>query len=527
MTDEKYKVLVTTSGVGQRLGDLTKYINQSLVRLLNKPILSHIVELYPKEVEIVVTLGYHGDLVKEFLNLAYPDRKFTFVEIDKYQGPGASLAYSMLKAKPHLNTPFIFHAGDTVVLEPVPAPLSFNWNGGFKGGSTANYRSFTELDDKVYGFNDKGATDYDYIHIGLVGIKDYEKFWAALEELYNKDPNNNSLGDVPVLQKLVRSSCDFVPQAFRTWLDIGNIESLNNARKTLGEHLVNLDKPEEATYIFEDRVIKFMADGKAIANRVKRAEVLKGLIPALHGSTEHFYSYRYAVGRLFSRVVNPKDFSHFLDWADGNLWKDKQAVSKEEFKKICHDFYLTKTKKRVQQFYDLTGISDQALVINGQEIPPLSEVLDQIDFSWLSDGLQSNFHGDFILDNIIRTPDGYTLLDWRQDFGGLIDSGDRYYDLAKLNHNLTVNHDIVFSNLFTVKVRGNTIFCDIMRSDNLLACQKILSEYIDSKGLDLKKVKVITPITWLNSSPLHHHPYNLFLYYFGRLNLWKALNDKP
>ena len=525
MTDQKYKVLITTSGVGQRLGDLTKYINQTLVRLLKKPILSHIVELYPKDVELVVTLGYHGNLVKEFLTLAYPERQFTFVEIDKYQGSGSSLAYTMLKAKEHLECPFIFHAGDTVVMEAVPDPLRFNWNGGFKGGSTANYRSFTELDDKVHSFNDKGASDYDYIHIGLVGIKDFEKFWKVLTDCYQQDKNNANLGDVPVLQKLIRKACDFVSQEFRTWLDIGNIEALNNARKRLGENFVNLDKPEEATYIFEDSVVKCMSNPQAIANRIKRAEVLKGLVPKVEGFTEHFYKYRFCVGKLYSRVVNPKDFASFLDWADKNLWTASQATPEQEFKKVCLDFYSGKTKKRIQEFYDLTGIEDQELVINGQEVPPLAEVLEKIDFNRLADGRQSNFHGDFILDNIIRTPDGYILLDWRQDFGGLLSGGDMYYDLAKLNHNLTVNHDIVYNNLFTFKVRGNTIVCDIMRSENLINCQKLLWEFIEKKRLDLKKVKILTAMVWLNSAPLHHHPYNLFLHYFGRLNLYKALNE--
>ncbi|HYV33983.1 MAG TPA: hypothetical protein VE973_04010, partial [Candidatus Limnocylindria bacterium] len=459
------------------------------------------------------------------LTLAYPERNFTFVEIDKYQGAGSSLAYTMLKAKEHLQCPFIFHAGDTVVLEPVPAPLNFNWNGGFKGGSTANYRSFTELDDKVYGFNDKGASDYDYIHIGLVGIKDYEKFWAALEEIYKENPENPALGDVPVLQKLIRSGCDFIPQQFKTWLDIGNIEALNNARKRLGEHLVNLDKPEEATYIFEDSVIKFMSDPQVVSDRVKREESLKGLVPQMQGATEHFYKYRFSVGKLYSRVVTPKDFSNFLLWTDTNLWKEEKEATAEEFKKICLDFYEAKTKKRIQQFYDTTGMQDMELVINGEEILPLSQLLEQVDFNKLSDGKQTGFHGDFILDNIIRTPDGYTLLDWRQNFGGLLKGGDMYYDLAKLNHNLTVNHDIVFSNLFTLKVRGSTITCDILRSDNLLNCQKLLWEFILKKGLDLKKVKLLTSLIWLNSAPLHHHPYNLFLHYFGRLNLHKALKE--
>jgi NDP-sugar pyrophosphorylase family protein len=113
----EYKVLITTSGVGSRLGDLTKYTNKCLVRVGKKPAISYIVEAYPKEVELVVTVGYFGEQVKDFLTLAYPERKITFIEVDKYEGEGSSLGYSMLKAKDELRCPFIFHAADTIITE--------------------------------------------------------------------------------------------------------------------------------------------------------------------------------------------------------------------------------------------------------------------------------------------------------------------------------------------------------------------------------------------------------------------------
>ena len=42
---------------------------------------------------------------------------------------------------------------------------------------------------------------------------------------------------------------------------------------------------------------------------------------------------------------------------------------------------------------------------------------------------------------------------------GELRNGDLYYDLAKLNHNLTVNHDIVGKNLFNhvVPLFGETL----------------------------------------------------------------------
>ena len=117
MEENSYKVIITTSGIGSRLGELTNYTNKSLIRIGKKPAISYIVEKYSNEIEIVVTLGYFGSHVKQFLNMTYPEKKFTFVEIDKYSGEGSSLAYSLLQAKELLQCPFIFHASDTLVFE--------------------------------------------------------------------------------------------------------------------------------------------------------------------------------------------------------------------------------------------------------------------------------------------------------------------------------------------------------------------------------------------------------------------------
>ena len=76
--DSYYKVLITTSGIGRRLGDLTKYTNKSLIKVGDKLAICHIIERYNKNVEFVITLGYYGNLVKDFLELAYPNHIFTF-----------------------------------------------------------------------------------------------------------------------------------------------------------------------------------------------------------------------------------------------------------------------------------------------------------------------------------------------------------------------------------------------------------------------------------------------------------------
>lgn len=524
MAEVDYKVLITTSGLGQRLGELTKYTNKALIRVGKKPALSYIIESYPKEVPLVITTGHYADQIKDFIGIAYPDRNVEFVDVDKYSGEGSSLGYSMLQAKDKLQCPFIYHACDTVVTESIPAPDK-NWVIGYKGEDASQYATIKVIKDTVLSFNDKGAIDFDYIHIGLVGIHDHDVFWRYLEGFYRGNPNDEGLNDSRVISKMLADGYQFKLVPFSTWYDIGNTAALHYARQHIPGHFGNLDKVDESIFIFDDFVVKFFYDPQIVKDRVSRAKNLKGLVPEVQKTGQNFYRYRYIPGELYSRVITLSDFSRFLDWTKSNLWLNVKEVEDSEFKKICREFYETKTKQRIKRFLEENGIKDEAQTINGDYVPSINDVLDMVDFDWLSQGEQRQFHGDFILDNIIKTENGYCLLDWRQNFGGLLKTGDIYYDLAKLNHNLIVNHDVLNNNLFTINVNSTKVNCDIMRKHELVASQELLFEFLLKEGFDPQKVKVLTALIWLNMSPLHHYPLNLFLYYFGKWNLWRTLQE--
>ena len=81
-----YKVLIPTAGIGSRLLKETQNINKSLVLIDHKPIISHIIEKFPLNVEIVIALGYKGDLVKQYLKISHPKNKFKFILISTTYG---------------------------------------------------------------------------------------------------------------------------------------------------------------------------------------------------------------------------------------------------------------------------------------------------------------------------------------------------------------------------------------------------------------------------------------------------------
>jgi len=519
----KYKVLLTASGIGSRLGNFTQYTNKSLVAIGNRPAICHIIECYPKDIEFVVTLGYFGDHVKQFLLIAYPERKFTFVQVDNYDGPGSSLGYSQLCAEEYLQCPFIYNACDTIVTEDIPPPIS-NWVGAKPGEASSQYDSITvDSNNDIRSFHRKGYMDASHIHIGLVGVHDHKQYWAALRSAYNSDHNNRSLNDVSVLEHLTKKSKWKIVE-FKNWYDIGNVEALKKARSHWKDSIHVLEKQEESISIVGQKIIKFFYDKDIVSKRCNRAAVLDGLVPSITDQSSNFYAYKFVEGQLAADVMTPQKMKHLLEWASQNLWLP--TAFHENFEEQCLHFYKTKTQNRVDNF--LKGYKpDSNHMINGISVPSLDELMEKVPWDKLKQAKPTNFHGDFILDNIIIQNDGtFKLLDWRHQFGfNSISAGDAYYDLAKLNHNLTVNHDIICRDLYNIEVDDNVVTCDILRKNNHVQCAEVLKNYVIDNGYDFNIVETITGLIWLSMAPLHHQPFDEFLYYYGKLKLTTALKN--
>ena len=104
----KYKVLIASAGLGNRLKGMTKNINKALISVAHKPAISYIIEKFDVDIEIIIAVGYKADLIKDYISIAYPNRNITFVDVDKFEGEGSGLGYSIMKCEEHLQCPFIF-----------------------------------------------------------------------------------------------------------------------------------------------------------------------------------------------------------------------------------------------------------------------------------------------------------------------------------------------------------------------------------------------------------------------------------
>ena len=512
----EYKVLLTTSGIGSRLGNLTKFTNKSLVRIGDKPVITHIIESYPQDVEFVVTLGHYGSHVQQYLTLAHPDRKIQFVEVDNYVGEGSSLLYSISLCEEYLQTPFVFHACDTILPKNYIAEVNFssNWSIGGSGENSQSYRTINVLNGKIASINEKGEQNFDYVYVGVSGIKDYQEFWKICNNTLNA-VKTSDLSDCHV----IREMNNFNIVSIDDWYDIGNVDALKRTRSKIKATIHVLDKEDENIFVFGDFVIKFFYNKKICSDRVARTKNLEKLVPTLLGNTENFYKYQFVKADLLADSINIRKFSNLLSWSKQNLWIQKED---ESYKENALSFYKDKTLKRIDKFLEKYNLEDSVDIINGIEVPPIKEIIEQINFDFLIGKSPTGFHGDFILDNILIGDDGFTLIDWRQDFNGSIDAGDMHYDLAKLNHNLTLNHQVLSDNHYKISCKDE-ITCDVYVKKSNLECQEYLQEFCYNNGINYNNIKILSSIIWINMAPLHEHPLDMFLYYFGKYNLFLNL----
>jgi thiamine kinase-like enzyme len=196
------------------------------------------------------------------------------------------------------------------------------------------------------------------------------------------------------------------------------------------------------------------------------------------------------------------------------------------FEQKCNSFYYEKSLSRINYLYEKNNINDKIEIINNVKTPKISSLFERIDWKKINSGIPVNFHGDLHFENILKNKNRFTLLDWREDFSGIKNYGDIYYDLAKINHGLIIDHSIIQKLKFDVKINKKNVLINFQQSKANKICQKIFYKFLKDNNFSLVKVKILTSLIFLNIAGLHHYPYSIFLYYLGKSSLHRALKEK-
>ena len=511
-------VLILSAGIGSRLGELTKNVNKAMLPINNKAIISHIIEKFPKEYEFIITLGYKGEELKEYCELAHPNYKFQFVTIDNIDGNGSGPGYSALQCKQYLQRPFYFVTADCIVDSKIPH-LDGNWLGVYPTGYPEKY-STVKVDehDVILNFINKNNKGYNNAFIGLASIWDYSIFWDELE-------SNIKKGEIVSAFENIFKYSNFKTKHLK-WLDTGNLDDLNKTKEYFKDSPLSLYKVTDEITYKNERFIKFNPNTGFIKNKAERASILGNLVPSGFVNTKHFIGYKWEPGGTLYSYDSSELYSLFLEFFKKTLSKaDLYSGDKEVFYK----FYNDKTEQRKQKFINRFGshYSTQSFNINGITYKPLSEIWSSIDVNQLNTNpLYTLFHGDLQFDNVIYDPEinKFVYIDWRESFGGSTKGGDVYYDLAKLYGGCIIPYNLMKEESWVKLYEGSSVVnYSYSVPVNLTKFKNEYKKWIVENGFDLNRVKLITGLIFLNMSPLHDEKFAKMLW-FKSIEILSAFN---
>lgn len=517
------KICILTAGRGSRIGNLCENINKALLPIGHNAILSQIIEKFPKSDTFVIGLGYKSNQIKQYLKISHPDRKFIFVNIKNYDGVGSGPGLSLLSCKKYLNEPFVFLPCDCNFLDEINIETDKNWIGISKVpvDESDQYSNVLVKEGKVQKIRDKEKSPKNYYAFtGLTFIKDHKLFWNGLRsEVLIKNEHQTSNG----LKKLVNESELHVKKI--KWKDMGTLKQFKEIQKY--SDLKNIAKNNEFIYFINNKVIKFITEEKIIDDKINKAKIKPTFFPKIKKIEKNFYYYPFWNGEIFYESGNPDQFKKLLNILDQKFWTS-YSVKSNTIKKLCKTFYYDKTLSRIKLFFDENNDFEFPKFVNGKPFPSFEKLLKKIPWKTLFDGIPCFIHGDLNFSNILynKQTDKFLFIDWRQDFAGEISFGDLYYDLAKLYAGITMNFNHIIKGQYKYIETGNKSslsFKTWKYSDDYL---KIFHEFINSKGLDLKKIKILSGLTYLNMAPLHPEPINRILMIFGTLMISNGLDEK-
>ena len=526
---EKKTIVIAAAGTGSRLEKYTRYFNKAMCTLGPKPVISYIIEKFTKKDEIIILLGYKGDLLKQVVKICYPDWNIKFVDVDKYEGEGSGPGYSLYCAKDLLQKPFIYWSNDTLIDEDVNVfNFSKNWIlvGDPVKDSIKEYRhAEVDIEMNLKHVHEKNIFNDDGTYLPAIEIcyiKDWQSFWFGVDlhkDEFCKIGVNAGLNYITTPVKAIKVG---------SWTDTGKAYLFEKYKESYNKKMEEniLDKDDEFIWFIDDRVIKFHVDTEFISGRIERYQILKELLkgsrftlPELISYDKNVYSYKKAEGVMIPKIMNPKLFKEFItEWFDNIPVVPDDKLAKDLYFK----FFESKTLNRAIKCKEVHNIDDSQMIINGVDCIPAVDLIKKINWDEISKHaiLSQRVHGDFHFDNVLydEKNDKFVLLDWRQRFGGLT-VGDVVYDLGKLYMAFVVSYEAAVRDMYRIEhLSDKEVIADIYCKFIYSKCKEVLDKFIlEEFGEEtLTHAQFTLILIMFGSSGCHPNGYGEFLFYMGK-----------
>lgn len=506
------QVFIPAAGKGTRVQLDGIQLPKPIRSIGNKPLITRIMDLYPKDTRFLVALGYQGDWVQQVASISarLNEQEIDFVRTESWNTNNQGLTNTLLDAQPKLESQFIFHAVDSIVNSDSIKLIELCEKSSIlvaKPQFDGVYRTIKNSNWQKIQFSEN---ETESAYVGVSKIYTDSKFWDAL----NKQSRTNCEGGETIGIDLAK--CEIIKIESDQWLDCGSMEGIQEARRKYQNNDVILERNDEAIWTIQNRMIKFHTSAKFIENRVARANLLHPYVPRVKYDSANVYSYERVIGKTLSKA--PENiFEEFLKFCY-EFWTSNVEESEIIDSKLKYqDFYQTKTNSRVQEFLKLYP-NYNVTEINHQKVASINVLLKKIDWDNLTEITLGRVHGDLHPDNVIYSEQemNFFLLDWRQDIAGETSSvGDIYYDLAKINHGLIVDHEKISRNEFRVNISENDAIFIIEMTEKKKNWKHEFNQFVQKYKFDAKKIDTLTALIYLNIAALHHDPYSQLLFLLG------------
>ncbi len=513
MSTNNLTVLILAAGYGRRMGPFSRMVNKGLVPYGDKPLISHIIDKFPKETtKFVIACGHMGQQVYDYVSSVHDDKDIVFVNIPDYSEGNTGPATTIQHCADHIRGGFLWLACDTLFDFDYTKRMDHNWIGVYPVDSTISqdYCWIRRDGDDLIEVNNKVKNDTAVdAFIGLMYCKDDE----YLNNLIARKAKETYEGF---------AGLELKAHTVSSWLDFGTYEKWQELTKDLPEN--SFVKPNEIFYHDNNRVVKYFTSESASTIRVDRANLNPEAAPTNINACGHFLIHDWVKGDIIYNQASPEVFAEILEWCNTTLWKP-MPVDREVAVQSCYKFYRDKTYERLDQFRVKYADWSECCVVNRKDVETIDTYLEQVHWKWLCENVEWRFiHGDLHFDNLIRDPatGKISMIDWRTDFAGQL-GGDIYYDLAKMLGGLYLNYRDVKADKYSYKEMSDYATINIPSVPDVEKYEDILRSFVLKQGLDWIKVQMLVPIIYLNMSPLHEAPFDKFLIALAQYHCKKLL----
>lgn len=514
MNTVKETIIIPTVGLGSRMGEISSYLNKALLPYNNKPILSHIIDAFPDDTRVLIPVGHLSQQIKDYCKLVYSHRDIIFIDVEDWTSDRSGTATTLLACKEHVTGPFWYIPCDTFFSEDIlqTKRLCDCFFVEDKQSLTPELYTMFELDDEysIVSLRFKEDSPESFrAFTGLMYIYEYEKFFKSV---YNKQNNEFVFS----IQPGSRTA------ALHSWKDFGNYESYTNETKTTD---YDFSKPEEITYVGSKFIIKWWKDPSIANQKYTKTLLTSELYPNdITYAGQFLYYTKVAGNTLYTASDVESKFPKLLTWLNNDVW----SRTSDDISASAMAFYKTKSLDRINLFLKNNPELAHPHLVDGVRVNNYTDYLGNIDWDYLAtSSIASHIHGDLQFDNIIvDADDKFFLIDWRHAFADQTVIGDLYYDLAKLLGGLIIQYSEIKANNFDVSITddGSQVSLSVPTTALISKYKYQLQHFASTHDLDFNKIQLMVPIIFWNMSPLHHPPFDLFLWYLG-LKLFAELDQ--